>query len=482
LIDFLYRCDSVATSANGWTDDAIGAEWLEKSFIPQATRRNKSQKPILLILDGHSSHETLKFIDLAEENNIIVLCLPPHTTHKLQPLDVGVFGPFQRAWIDRCDSVVELIGSEMPKEEFIKQYMDVRNISFKSITIISAFKKSGIWPINRAVFMKEDYAPSIPYSTEAHDFPALLSDDRDDSQADPDSDSDADESESQRQTHDCTATMTTPSTRAHSHQPLALPSPPSAETETPSLLVPTNSYEPVHPGPPAPPPCHCSQSRLVLISSAIPPQQFYHNPGLFARMQYLEERVEKLTAHAKMSDFEGLNLKRKLNHRTGQASKRRKLNVEARVLTSVEGRQLAEEKDAERTAKEQKKKDAEQRRKEKEVERIQHRLNRPPDAPFTGSLGSKNRPDLQEIAGALGLPETGTKEALTQSIKAHFDSNLSLRDLPRFSGLFNRATRRRPRELENQLSMPVASTSQNTLPQQREPLSTNLLNTLPTYY
>ena len=122
----------------------------------------------------------------------------------------------------------------------------------------------------------------------------------------------------------------------------------------------------------------------------MPPQQFYHNPALFTRIQFLEERVEELIAHAKMSDFELQNLKHQLNHRTGQASKRRKLNVEAQVLTSAEGWKLAEEKEAERTGKEQKKKEAEQHRKEKEVEWIQLRLNRPPDAPFTGSLTSKD--------------------------------------------------------------------------------------------
>ena len=441
-------------------------EWLGKSFIPQATSWNKSGKPILLILDGHSSHETLQFINLAYENNTLVLCLPPHTTHKLQPLDVGVFGPFQRAWIDRCDSVVELTGSEMPKEEFIRTYMDVRNNTFKPVTIISAFKKSGIWPINRAVFATEDFAPSIPYSTEACDFPAP-DDGTDTNHADSDSDSNSHSVfESQHQTHSVTA----------SHRP-----PPSLHPSPADVMrissLPANSHESGCSGQQMPP---LLQEPLASISTStpIPPQQFYHNPPLFARIRFLEERVEKLTAHAKMSNFELQNLKYQLNHRTGQASKRRKLNVEARVLTSAEGRQLAEEKEAEKTAKEQKKKEAEQRRKEKEVEWIQLRFNRPPDAPFTGSLTSKNRPDLQEIAGALGLPETGIKEALIRGIKAHFDANPSLRDLQRFSGLFNRATRRRPLEAENQPH--IASTSCSTLPQPREPLSTNLLNTTPT--
>jgi len=94
-------------SDNGWTDDFLGLEWFQKSFIPQATERNTSGKPILLILDGHGSHESVKIIDLALTHNIMVLCLPPHTTHMLQPLDVGVFGPFAREWSEECDRIVD---------------------------------------------------------------------------------------------------------------------------------------------------------------------------------------------------------------------------------------------------------------------------------------------------------------------------------------------------------------------------------------
>ncbi|CAH1382974.1 unnamed protein product, partial [Tenebrio molitor] len=45
-----------------------------------------------LIFDGHASHcnnlGTLKFV---EDHDIILLCLLPHTTHYLQPLDRSVF-------------------------------------------------------------------------------------------------------------------------------------------------------------------------------------------------------------------------------------------------------------------------------------------------------------------------------------------------------------------------------------------------------
>ncbi|KIM43930.1 hypothetical protein M413DRAFT_68191, partial [Hebeloma cylindrosporum] len=130
-------------SENGWTDDFLCSEWFTHSFIPQATARNSSKKPILLVYDGHGSHDTLKIIDLAISHGIILFCLPPHTMHMLQPLDVGVFGPFSRAWADRCDEITDDTGEEMPREDFVKEYMAVRSATFKPTTIKQAFRKSG---------------------------------------------------------------------------------------------------------------------------------------------------------------------------------------------------------------------------------------------------------------------------------------------------------------------------------------------------
>ncbi|PCH38502.1 hypothetical protein WOLCODRAFT_66605, partial [Wolfiporia cocos MD-104 SS10] len=53
--------------------------------------------------DGHGSHTTKCMVELAIANNIHLFCLPPHMTHKLQPLDVGVFRPLQQKWQEHCD-------------------------------------------------------------------------------------------------------------------------------------------------------------------------------------------------------------------------------------------------------------------------------------------------------------------------------------------------------------------------------------------
>ena len=56
------------------------------------------ERPLLLIYDGHGSHITYTTIKTAMDNKIIILALPPHCSHALQPLDVGCFAPLKKTW------------------------------------------------------------------------------------------------------------------------------------------------------------------------------------------------------------------------------------------------------------------------------------------------------------------------------------------------------------------------------------------------
>ncbi|WAR04799.1 hypothetical protein MAR_020660 [Mya arenaria] len=80
------------SSKNGWMDDDIGERWFDEVFLQFCG----PERPQLLILDGHSSHETLGILMRAMEENIHILSLPPHTTHIPQPLDKTVFGPVRK--------------------------------------------------------------------------------------------------------------------------------------------------------------------------------------------------------------------------------------------------------------------------------------------------------------------------------------------------------------------------------------------------
>jgi len=120
-----YEIDGVsgcATSPSGWIDDYLFHQWFIQVFIPHATARNTSQTPILLILNNHHSHISFELINTAYENGIFLFCFPSKTTHKLQPLDIAVFSPLQRAWAQRSEEAVAM-NNTITTRTVIPEYM-----------------------------------------------------------------------------------------------------------------------------------------------------------------------------------------------------------------------------------------------------------------------------------------------------------------------------------------------------------------------
>ncbi len=80
----------------------LGEEWLSSVFL----RHCGPDRPRLLILDGHSSHETLGLLEKAKEHSIYLLALPPHTSHCLPPMDKCVFGNLKSAYNEACTTYI----------------------------------------------------------------------------------------------------------------------------------------------------------------------------------------------------------------------------------------------------------------------------------------------------------------------------------------------------------------------------------------
>jgi len=453
-------------SPNGWTDDFLCTEWFEKCFIPQATACRVSDAPILLIYDGHGSHNTTPLIELAREHNIILFCLPPHTTHKLQPLDVGVFGPFARAWLDRCDEYADDHGEEMPREDFIKEYMAIRAATFKPQTILSAFRKCGICPLDRQVFSDEDFAPSIATSTTATHVPPSFpvpaipkfSEPNDqcccacshDDDSKSESESDDESQGNERHEHTC---------QRNEAQDHYLPTTTTASTSsTSSTSADSLGPEGIKPMDPS------------LFYRSTSPRRPPRPRSLKKRVGQLEHENKRLRterneacAHGAILFHEFASLKRKMNAKSNQPKKKRKLNTNARFLSSEEGLAEAKEADRLRAEKEKKKQDAAMKRAAEEVVRLQNRLTLDPDMPFTGALSSKNKTQLQNVAFTLHLPIGNklTKEQLTSSINEHFDKNPTLKTSPRYEQIFN--SRRRAAPPPPSAPQPLASSSQHNV-------------------
>ena len=123
----------------GWMDTEVFAEWFER-FSNQITER-----PLLLLFDGHMTHVSLGVIKKALEDDIIIVKFPPHVTDVLQPLDVSCFGPLKRKWEMLLQERVNLFAArlQLSKGDFVNQLCKIWRDGLKPDNIVSGFASTG---------------------------------------------------------------------------------------------------------------------------------------------------------------------------------------------------------------------------------------------------------------------------------------------------------------------------------------------------
>jgi hypothetical protein len=136
----------IAVSEKGWTDDELGYEWIQ--HFQEHTVRKTQGVYRLLILDGHGSHHSARFEQYCKENNIVTLCMPPHSSHILQPLDVACFGPLKKAYSREIEKKMRCGVNHITKEDFLTVYHDTHLAALKSSNICSGFEATGLVPYN----------------------------------------------------------------------------------------------------------------------------------------------------------------------------------------------------------------------------------------------------------------------------------------------------------------------------------------------
>ena len=154
--------DRISLSENGWTNNKLCIEWLRDCFEP-ATRAELQGEYRLLIVDGHASHVSNKFIKFVKANKIICLCLPPHSTHLLQPLDVSVFGPLKQNYKKLLAEKTRFITYNINKVDFISLIQQARWQDITSQNIQSAWRATSLILYNLAViFQKLSVCLQVP--------------------------------------------------------------------------------------------------------------------------------------------------------------------------------------------------------------------------------------------------------------------------------------------------------------------------------
>ncbi|XP_023218187.1 uncharacterized protein LOC111632236 [Centruroides sculpturatus] len=113
---------------------------------------------VLLILDNHDSHIFIESIKFAKENGIVLLTLPPHTSQRLQPLDVAIYGPLKSRYNVAANNwMINHPGKPMTIYDVPALVSEAFDASLTRNNILSGFAKTGIYPFNSEVFTDDDF-------------------------------------------------------------------------------------------------------------------------------------------------------------------------------------------------------------------------------------------------------------------------------------------------------------------------------------
>lgn len=152
-----------AVSKTGYTDTEISLYWIQHVFDP-LTRAKAKGKPRILINDGFATHESLELMTYCFKNNIIHYRLPSYSSHKLQPLDISVFGPLKTAYWDQVERLYRGGANTVGKQHFARFYSRSRDAAFTARNIKAGWVKTGLYPFNPDRVLQEIQKPPIEQS------------------------------------------------------------------------------------------------------------------------------------------------------------------------------------------------------------------------------------------------------------------------------------------------------------------------------
>jgi hypothetical protein len=154
----------IKTSSNGWTDNDTALEWIQHFDKHTSVRRIGGYR--MIVLDGHESHHSAQFEDFCKEKNIITLCLPPHSSHLTQPLDVGCFSVLKRAYGKEIEAFIKAHINHITKTEFFIAFKTAHFDTMTPENIKAGFRGAGLVPYDpEAVLSKLDIRVRTPTPT-----------------------------------------------------------------------------------------------------------------------------------------------------------------------------------------------------------------------------------------------------------------------------------------------------------------------------
>lgn len=155
-----------AAHQSGWSNEHIFLKFLNH-FISHV--KPTAEDPVILLLDNHESHMAIAVIDRAKEAGVILVTFNPHTTHKMQPLDRTVFGPFKTFYNKAAHDFLITPGPNGNKRSMT--IYDVAAVaekaykqSFTPANIVKGFEVCGLFPLNTNIFPDHEFVAACAYA------------------------------------------------------------------------------------------------------------------------------------------------------------------------------------------------------------------------------------------------------------------------------------------------------------------------------
>ena len=150
-------------SEKGWITTELFYGWLANHFVAHIP----PSRPVVLLVDGHSTHIDIEISKFCQQNDIFLYCLPAHSSHITQPLDVGFYGPLKQSWRKAVtDYATENFGKSVTKQTFAGVFKQAWEKTVKVSTIVNSFRSAGIYPVDFTALRGAKLAPAALYKAE----------------------------------------------------------------------------------------------------------------------------------------------------------------------------------------------------------------------------------------------------------------------------------------------------------------------------
>ena len=147
-------------SDSGWSNSVIFRKYIESHLLKYLPERS-AEHPVLVLYDGHKSHINLGLIDWAKTQHLILFILPAHTSHVLQPLDIGCFGPFERIYNNVAHKFMrDHCGQSITRYNVCALGCSAYSKALSVENLQGSFRKAGIYPFNPNIIERSKFKPS----------------------------------------------------------------------------------------------------------------------------------------------------------------------------------------------------------------------------------------------------------------------------------------------------------------------------------